>query len=139
MQSRKAGLALAALAVVAAVVLFIVLQDNGSDSGGSTTTTAAQGGSNGSSKREASIPTIVVRDEKPVGGVQDLSLETGERIQFIVKSDVTDEVHLHGYDVSKPVKAGGSVEFDVLGAIDGIFEVELEGRGVPLAEVTVNP
>ncbi len=85
------------------------------------------------------MPTIVVRGAKPVGGVQDLTFEQGERIRFIVKSDVTDEVHLHGYDIPKPVKAGGSVEFDVPATIEGVFEVELEERVVPLAEVTVNP
>jgi len=131
MQSRKLGLAVAVLAAAVAIVLFVVLSDDDSDSGGSTTTPTAQDG--------AKLPTIVVRGGQPVGGVQELSFEKGERIRFTVQSDVADEVHLHGYDIGKNVDAGGDVEFDVLASIEGVFEVELEERVVPLAEVTVNP
>ena len=74
-----------------------------------------------------------------MGGVRELTFEKGGRIRFIVDSDVTDEVHLHGYDIAKPVEAGGRVQFDVPASIEGVFEVELEERVVPLAEVTVNP
>ena len=57
----------------------------------------------------------------------------------MVESDVADHVHLHGYDVSQDVAAGGKVEFDVPATIEGVFEVELEDRVVPLAEITVRP
>ena len=140
MQSRRASIGLAVVALVVAVVLFLVLKDNGSDSD-STTTNTAQGTPNqgrGDSS-EPSVPTIVVRDAKPVGGVQDLGFKKGGNIRFRVRSDVTDEVHLHGYDIPQPVKAGGSVEFNVPATIEGVFEVELEERVVPLAEVTVSP
>jgi hypothetical protein len=150
MQSRKLSLGLAAVAVVVAVVLFVVLRDSGSGSDGSTTTNPAaqalheDGGANqqtggGSGSANASVPTIVVRGGKPAGGVQDLSFQQGDDIRFRVKSDVTDEVHMHGYDVLKPIKAGGSVEFDVPASLEGVFEVELEERVEQLAEVTVNP
>jgi hypothetical protein len=147
MQSRKLGLAVAVLAVAAAIVLFVVLQDDDSDSGGSATTPIAQTpGENGPATGPgdgqagaAKLPTIVVRGGQPVGGVQELSFEKGERIRFTVESDVADEVHLHGYDIGKDIDAGGEVEFDVPASIEGVFEVELEERVVPLAEVTVNP
>src|SRR6187200_2623537 len=141
MQSRRASIGLAVLAIVVAVVLFLVLKDSGSDSDSTTTNTTAQGTPNqgrGDSS-EPSVPTIVVRNAKPVGGVQDLSFKKGDNIRFRVRSDVTDEVHLHGYDIPKPVKAGGSVEFNVPATLEGVFEVELEERVVPLAEVTVSP
>jgi hypothetical protein len=137
MQSRRFGLLLAAVAVVVAVVLFVVLQDNGSDSGSATTPTHATNDENG--KPAPSVPTIVVRNAKPVGGVQDLSFNHGDDIQFRVKSDVSDEVHFHGYDVGKDVEAGGSVEFNVPATIEGVFEVELESRAEQLASITVNP
>ena len=141
MQSRRASIGLAVVAVGVAVVLFVVLKDSGSDSDSTTTNTTAQGTSNQgrSDGSEPSVPTIVVRNAKPVGGAQDLSFKKGDDIRFRVESDVTDEVHLHGYDIPKPVKAGGSVEFNVPATIEGVFEVELEERAVPLAEVTVNP
>jgi hypothetical protein len=150
MESRKLSIGLAAAAVVVAVVLFVVLRDSNSDSDEPTTTNpAAQaqhegvGGQHNGGKREgsggSSVPTIVVRDGKPVGGVQDLSFQRGDDIRFRVKSDVTDEVHMHGYDVLEPIKAGGTTEFDVPATLEGVFEVELEERVEQLAEVTVNP
>lgn len=131
MQSNGMRIALAAVAVAIVVVLFIVLGGGGGS--GSTTTPTTSGG--GSPK----VATIVVKDGKPVGGVQDLSFTEGGQIQFVVKSDVSDEVHFHGYDIGKDVEAGGQVEFDVPATLTGKFEVELENRVVPLAEITVNP
>ena len=87
----------------------------------------------------ARAATIVVNDGKPVGGVQDLEFTEGEEIRFTVDSDVSDEVHFHGYDIGKDVEAGGSVTFDVPATITGVFEVELESRVEQIAEITVNP
>ena len=85
------------------------------------------------------MPIIEVENGQPVGGVQKLSFEKGDDIRFVVTSDVAEEVHLHGYDVSQDVEAGGKVGFDVPATIEGVFEVELEHSVVPIAEITVNP
>jgi hypothetical protein len=137
MQSRKFGLGLAIAGIAAAVVLFVVLSGD-DDSGSTTTTTAAESGSNGAGA-ESSVPTIVVKDGQPVGGVQELSFDKGGQIQFVVESDTADEVHFHGYDIGKDVEAGGRVEFDVPATIDGVYEVELEASHTQIAEITVNP
>ena len=79
------------------------------------------------------------RTAQPVGGIQDLTFTEGDDIRFKVDSDVSDEVHFHGYDVGEDVKAGGSVEFDVPATITGVFEVELESAREQIAEITVNP
>lgn len=90
-------------------------------------------------KKDPAIPTIVVRGGEPVGGVAELSFDAGEVVRFKVTSDIADELHLHGYDISKPVAAGGSATFEFPADIEGIFELELEERAVPLAELQVNP
>jgi hypothetical protein len=128
MRSTTGRVLLAALVVVVAVVLFIVLQSGGGSGGGSPS-----GGPGGK------VPTIVVKHGEPVGGVRDLSYNKGERIRFKVESDVRDEVHVHGYDIMKDVKAGGSVSFDFPATIEGVFEAELEGRKEQIVELTVNP
>lgn len=87
----------------------------------------------------AALPTIVIRDGEPVGGVKQLEYTAGEDIRFKVESDKAEEIHLHGYDVMKDVPAGGSVTFDVPAEIEGIFEAEMEGAGVQIAEIQVNP
>lgn len=87
----------------------------------------------------AAGPTIVIRDGEPVGGVRELEYNAGDQIRFTVESDVADEVHVHGYDLLEDVSAGGEASFDFAAEIEGIFEVELEGRKVQIAELRVNP
>jgi hypothetical protein len=84
-------------------------------------------------------PTIVIRDGQPVGGVKKLRYRKGDTIRFRVKADIDDEIHFHGYDLSKPVGPGRVVAMSVRATIDGIFEVELENLGVAFAEVEVRP
>ena len=87
----------------------------------------------------SSNETIVVRNGEPVGGVRELEYDAGERVRFEVRSDVADEVHVHGYDLTKDVAAGGTVSFSFPADIEGIFEVELEGLTEQIAELRVNP
>lgn len=99
--------------------------------GGSTETAAADAA--------GSVPTIEVRNDEPVGGVQELEFDAGEEIRFVVSSDAAEEIHVHGYDIAQDVPAGGSVEFAFPAEIEGIFEVELEALGTQIAELRVNP
>jgi hypothetical protein len=142
MQSAGARLAVVGAAVVAAVVLFVVLSGGDDDSSPATSTTATATGEptgGGTGGGETKVPTIVIKGGQPVGGVQELTFTQGDDIRFVVESDVSEEVHLHGYDIGEDVEAGGRVEFDVPADIAGEFEVELEERVVPIAEITVNP
>ena len=91
------------------------------------------------SNANGKVPVIVVESGKPVGGIRDLTYNKGEQIRFKVESDVSDEVHVHGYDIMKDVKAGGSVSFDFPAELEGVFEAELEGRKEQIIELTVNP
>ena len=147
MQGRTLGVLLAV--VVVAVVGFVIAsgsEDDDEKSGGSTTTsapattTAPTGTTTTPAKPpKPEPPTIVVKDSKPAGGVKDIEVDKGERVEFSVQSDVADEVHVHGYDLMKDVEAGGEVRFGFKADIDGAFEVELEDRGEQIAELTVNP
>jgi hypothetical protein len=96
-------------------------------------------GSSSISEATNAVPAIVVKNGEPVGGVQELEYNAGDRIRFDVRSDVADEIHVHGYDLMKDVPAGGTVSFSFPAEIEGIFEVELEGRKEQIAELRVNP
>lgn len=89
--------------------------------------------------RRPAIRRIVVRGGKPVGGVKRLEYERGERVRFSVRSDTAEEVHVHGFDLSKDVPAGGTVRFSFAADIEGVFEVELEHSHVHIAELRVSP
>jgi heme/copper-type cytochrome/quinol oxidase subunit 2 len=68
-----------------------------------------------------------------------VTLSKGEKVALVVTSDVADEIHLHGYDLSADVAAGGSATIRFTADTVGRFEVELEERGVQLAELQVTP
>jgi hypothetical protein len=115
--------------VIVAVVLLIVLKGGGESSNNGTTTAG-----------RTPLTTIVVgQNAKPVGGIADISLNEGEEVRFKVESAVADEVHMHGYEIGKNVKAGGTVTFEFPATIEGVFEAELESRKEQILELTVNP
>ena len=118
---RLTMLGVAAAIAVIAIVLIVVVGPGGDD------------------QQSGGAATVVVRDGKPVGGVQELRWKKGDTIDLTVKSDTADEVHFHGYDVHKDVEQGGTVRFQFPATIDGRFEVELEDHKQQLADVQVEP
>lgn len=108
--------------------------DNSSATSTSQTTTTEE------TTTEAAKPTvvsIVVVNGQPQGGIVRQTVSKGDRVVFVVKSDVADEIHLHGYDKSTDVTAGGTARLPFIADLPGRFEVELESRGVQIADLTV--
>jgi hypothetical protein len=142
-------MALIAAALVVAVAGFAIARSAGDDDESEpSTTTAAPAGRErtpqakprGSAKpAPPPPPAIVVRDGKPVGGVRKIAVEHGERVRFTVESDVADEVHVHGYDLTFDVPAGGTAEVDFEADADGLFEVELHEAGAQIVALRVEP
>jgi heme/copper-type cytochrome/quinol oxidase subunit 2 len=139
MNSNTTRVVAGIVVVVIAVVLFVVLRDD--NSGKSDYEKLEEEGKieKVTDRSSPEITTIVIKDGKPVGGIAELTYEKGEDVRFKVDSDVSDEIHVHGYDIMKDVEAGGSVSFDFPATIEGIFEAELEGRKEQILELTVNP
>ena len=138
-RSQRIGLLVAAAVVaVVAVILISNGDDDDSSSTDSTVQTTTTGGGTTTTEK-AEVPTITIKDGKPVGGVQEIEVDKGDTIRFTVKSDADHEIHMHGYDIAKDVEAGGEVTYDVPADIDGIFEIEIEDLKEPIAELRVNP
>lgn len=142
------------IAVAAACVLAVAaLAGCGSDDGenasttetartSTTTTTTTTTTDTTTTTTEAETPTIVritVVDGQPQGGIVRKTVSKGDQVVLVVASNVADEVHLHGYDKSRDVEAGGTVRLPFKATIPGRFEVELEDRGVQIADITVEP
>ena len=89
----------------------------------------------------APIPTLPVnvRDGAPIGGIQRLAVQQGERVRIRVTSDVADHVHVHGYDLMRDVAPGSPATIRFRATLTGRFEIELEDRGTPIAELEVRP
>jgi hypothetical protein len=90
-------------------------------------------------KPEVTTVRIVVRDGKVRGGIQRATVEQGDKVAIVVGSDVADEVHLHGYDKMIDVAPGKPARLAFVASIPGRFEVELEDRGLQVADIEVRP
>jgi len=139
--SRPVRLAVAAGFLVVAILAFILAKPGGDDNKSNTIAgTAASAGTTpatATTPAPTAIPTVVVKNAQPAGGIRKLSFKVGDQITFRVVSDTSDKIHVHGYDIHKNVKAGGQVVFSFKGKIDGVFVVELESRGEQVAELRV--
>jgi hypothetical protein len=82
---------------------------------------------------------ITIRGGTPVGGIRRASVKQGREVRFVVLADVADEVHLHGYDLMRDVAPGKPAQISFRATIPGEFEVELEDRGLQIAELQVRP
>jgi hypothetical protein len=82
---------------------------------------------------------ITVRNGLPVGGVRRVTVTRGRRVTLIVNSDVTDHVHLHGYNVMRDVAPGRPAVISFRATILGTVEAELEDRRVQIARITTQP
>lgn len=65
------------------------------------------------------------------------TVELGEQVVLRVTSDVAEEVHVHGYDVTQAVPAGSTVDIALTASIPGGFEVELHEAGTALCQLRV--
>ncbi|HEU5084699.1 MAG TPA: hypothetical protein VFU14_15260 [Acidimicrobiales bacterium] len=80
---------------------------------------------------------VEVRGGEVVGGGRH-EVALGDTVAIIISSDVADEVHVHGYDVSAHLDPGASTTLLVEASLPGVWEVELHDLGSLLLELAVS-
>jgi hypothetical protein len=80
---------------------------------------------------------ITVVGGRPQGGIQRPEVKQGEQVTLVVRSDVADHVHLHGYDLMADAGPGKTARIVFDADVPGRFEIELEDRGIQIGELTV--
>jgi hypothetical protein len=141
---------IAAAAVVVAVGLFLVLRPGDSDepeAGPTVPTTVATTTTAATTPPPPPPPgpppparvSIRIQNGLPVGGVRRVTVARGRRVVLLVTSDVSDHVHLHGYDVLRDVGPGQPARIAFRATIPGTAEAELEDSGVQIAAITAKP
>ncbi len=139
-------------AVAALVVAFVLLRPDDDDDAVApptaepipkTTETATRPPTTGSTPTETAPERVrmVVRVQggRPVGGIARATARQGEPVLLIVRSDVADHVHVHGYDLMGDVGPGSPARMQFRARLTGRFEIELEDRGQQIAQLTVLP
>ena len=154
---RKVALIAAGLGLV--VSLYFALRPGGDDE--TTTTTAAQTttaatttepetttaattttapAATTTTPAEPAVVRITVSvpgDKAPT--VKHFTIQQDSQVVFVVNSELADEVHLHGYDLSADVAPGQPATIRFKATAPGVFEAELESRSLPIAELEVRP
>ena len=99
------------------------------DTTATTTTPAAQ----------AKVITVRVVGGRPQGGIQRPTVDQGDKVVLVVRTDSGEAVHLHGYNIEKEVVPGKPVRLPFTANIAGRFEVELHPTDTLLAVIEVKP
>jgi heme/copper-type cytochrome/quinol oxidase subunit 2 len=66
-----------------------------------------------------------------------VTVSRGDRVRVQVESDVADEVHVHGFDLSKQVGPGTPATVEFTANLPGVWEVELENAKRKLFDLAV--
>ena len=82
---------------------------------------------------------VTIRDGRPVGGIVRATAKKDTSILLIVRADVTDHVHVHGYDLMSDISPGHPVRIQFRARLTGRFEIELEDAHRQIAQLTVVP
>jgi hypothetical protein len=84
--------------------------------------------------------TIVVGKNGVAGGLKKATIKKGSNVVVVVRTTLPAEaVHLHGYDVERPVK-GSKATLPFTAKLTGVFELELHlhgGNELKIAELTI--
>jgi hypothetical protein len=151
MRGMRLLIALAAVAVLA--VGFVVVRPDDDDGEAAATTTTptvtAPPTAEPAPTTTAETPTetrpavtrivVRVRGGRPVGGIVRATASENERVVVTVGSDVSDHVHVHGYDLFADVRPGQPARISFRATLTGRFEIELEDRARQIAQLTVVP
>ena len=129
--------------VAVLVVLFVVLRPSDDTSVGtsptpSTSTTSTSPTDSPSAEPERTIIEVTYRNGA-VEGPTSFTVTQGDQVRIIVHADVSDEVHLHGYDLMADVTPEEPARIDFVANAAGVYEVELEGLGEPLFDLEIVP
>lgn len=144
-------LAFAGIAVAILILAIVVLSGGGDNNSNdekpaaqataTATATAAANETATPEETETPTPTPTVDPGPVLTGAKVVKIEVnkGDTVRFRILSPKDDEVHVHGYDLKKDVKANQPASMSFKATIDGIFDIEFENEGKQIASLRVNP
>ena len=66
-----------------------------------------------------------------------MPVAVGEEVTLVVTSDVADEIHVHGYDLTLALSPSRPTQLSFGATVPGVFEVELHDAGTVLLTLQV--
>lgn len=143
--SRQQRFGLIPLAVVVAAAAFVIARPGADDDQPAdtqlvqATTPAETQETQPAEPAEPEATRIRVEGGQPAGGVEEITVKTGDTVRLTVASDAPQEIHVHGYDIIENAGPDSPARFRFDADIEGVFEVEIEGAHTQIAELRVEP
>jgi hypothetical protein len=152
--SKAGRWGLVALAVAVVAAAFAIARPGDDEDGGgqaASTSTAETETSPTATARSAPKPppdgpdaTVVTLRGHAVEEVSDITVEKGEQVRMVFRSDVPDDIHIHGYDLEQAAGPGKPARFSFPATIEGVFEIESHeaehaGKDALIARLVVEP
>jgi hypothetical protein len=150
---RKVALIAASLGLL--LSLFLVLRPDDGEEGAPTTTiatttapatTATEPPATTTEPPATTAPkppeVVTIRITVPSDTAPKLrrySVKQDRKVVIVVRTELSDHVHLHGYDLMADVGPGKPATIRFTATAPGRFELELEDRGLEFAELEVRP
>ncbi|HEV7196059.1 MAG TPA: hypothetical protein VGN19_08975 [Pedococcus sp.] len=79
--------------------------------------------------------TIHGKDVSPSPG--DVQVPLGTTVRLVVTSDHEDELHAHGFEVERTLKAGSPTTLDLNAANPGVYEIETHHPPLTLMRLVI--
>ena len=80
---------------------------------------------------------VTVSGGQVSGDTGRVPVAAGEQVTLVVTSDVTDEIHVHGYDLTVAIAPSRPAQLAFTATVAGVFEVELHEAGTVLLALQV--
>jgi hypothetical protein len=90
--------------------------------------------------QSAATPVVIslkAVNGRPVGGIKRPTIKKGSTVRLVVTTNAGKQVHLHGYNIEKPVVKGKPTVIVFTAKVPGRFDVELHSPDTLLAQLTV--
>jgi plastocyanin len=108
---------------------------SGSGTPGTSASTSASGGASGTATGRTLTVTVTGKQVTPAPATVDLAV--GETLTLTVTSDHDDQLHAHGFEIERDVKAGVPTTVVLKGAEPGLYDVEMHHPELKLLSVAV--
>lgn len=156
--SNQQRIALIVAAVVVAIVAFVIAwpgSDDEPERAASTTSTQTETGDDSAEPQpttdtepppppEPEVARIDIKGGAVPGGAKNIDVAKGDTVRIVVTADAPDEIHLHGYDITRNAAPGQPARFRFKANAEGSFEIESHvaedaGLDALVARLVVSP
>ena len=131
---RGQRIAFLAIAAVIAVVAVVVAVASGDDDGDEPARTTARTTTEAAKPKPKPKPPLLTANSG-----RTVRVKKGEVARFRARSKTAEELHVHGYDITRPLPAGRTITVRFPAKIEGVYEVELERSHTPVGQLEVRP